>query len=68
MALITGALFFAIRAFLALFQKVTLLFQIKKMAVFLSWLGALGYLLLSGISVSTERSFIMVALFCWQLY
>jgi hypothetical protein len=61
MAVVAGAMFFLIRAFLALIPGLADRAPIKKWAA----LAALGmtafYLLLSGNQVATQRSFIMIA-------
>jgi competence protein ComEC len=62
MAVVAGIVFFFIRAGLALFPSLASRYPIKKWAAF----GALGaaalYLLLSGVEVATQRSFIMIAI------
>jgi competence protein ComEC len=62
MAVVAGAVFFAIRAVLALFPVLASRHPIKKWAA----AGALGmaafYLLLSGAEVATQRAFIMTAI------
>ncbi|MHA1544365.1 MAG: ComEC/Rec2 family competence protein [Alphaproteobacteria bacterium] len=62
MALVTGFLFIALQSLMALIPKFALRFQIKKFAAVGAFLGALGYLVLSGASLSTQRAFIMVAI------
>lgn len=62
MALVTGFLFIALQSLMALIPKLALRFQIKKFAAFGAFLGAAGYLVLSGASLSTQRAFIMVAI------
>lgn len=62
MALITSILFFAIRAGLALVPRIALQYPVKKIAAGAAFAGALVYLFLSGMSVSTIRAFIMVGI------
>ncbi|MCK5042110.1 MAG: ComEC/Rec2 family competence protein [Sphingomonadales bacterium] len=61
MALLTGFLFFSVRALLALSPRITLLYPIKKIAAVVAWFGGAYYLLISGLGVSTIRAFIMVS-------
>ena len=60
MGLVAGFIFFAIRALLALLEPVALRAPIKKWAAAAALLGAAAYLLLSGMSVPTQRAFVMV--------
>lgn len=62
MALVTGILFFAIRAVLALIPRIALQYPVKKIAAGAAFAGAMVYLFLSGMSVSTIRAFIMVGI------
>jgi len=62
MALVGGLMFFLIRAGLALLPAVALTKPIKKWAAVWAILGAFGYLMLSGASVSAQRAFIMLSL------
>ena len=62
MAIVAGTLFFAVRVGLALAPPLALRLPAKKVAAGLALLGALGYLLLSGATVPTQRAFIMTAL------
>ncbi len=62
MALITGVLFFALRAGMAFFPKLALKHPIRKYAAIGAFIGASGYLILSGASISTQRAFIMVGI------
>ncbi|MCH7631502.1 MAG: ComEC/Rec2 family competence protein [Proteobacteria bacterium] len=62
MALITGVLFFALRAGMAFFPKLALKHPIRKYAAIGAFIGASGYLVLSGASISTQRAFIMVSI------
>ena len=58
--LIAGFIFFATRGLLALIEPVALRAPIKKWAAACALLGAAAYLLLSGMSVPTQRAFVMV--------
>ena len=62
LAMVAGTLFFVVRVALALAPPLALRLPTKKVAAALALLGAFGYLLISGASVPTERSFIMTAL------
>jgi competence protein ComEC len=62
MGLVTGFLFFGVRAALALFPTVALRRPIKKWAALAALAGGLGYLVLTGGSVTTIRAFVMVAI------
>lgn len=62
MGLVTGFLFFGVRAALAAFPSIALRRPIKKWAAFAALAGGLGYLLLTGGSVTTVRAFVMVAI------
>ena len=62
MALVGLGLFWAVRAFLALFPVIALHWPIKKWAVLAAIGGALFYLVISGASAATERAFIMLAM------
>lgn len=62
MGLVTGFLFFGVRAALALFPSVALRRPIKKWAALAALAGGLGYLVLTGGSVTTIRAFVMVAI------
>jgi competence protein ComEC len=61
MAIVAGAVFFAVRALLALFPPLTAGFPIKKWAAAAALAAAAFYLLLSGSEVATQRSFLMTA-------
>jgi competence protein ComEC len=61
MAIVAGAVFFAVRALLALFPVLTAGFPIKKWAAVTALGAAAFYLLLSGAEVATQRSFLMTA-------
>ncbi|MDQ8728777.1 ComEC/Rec2 family competence protein [Bradyrhizobium sp. LHD-71] len=61
MALVAGAVFFVLRALLALIPSLTVGFPIKKWAAAAALVAAAFYLLLSGAEVATQRSFLMTA-------
>jgi competence protein ComEC len=61
MAIVAGAVFFAVRALLALFPPLTVTFPIKKWSAAAALAAAAFYLLLSGAEVATQRSFLMTA-------
>lgn len=61
MALAGFGFFAALRFIFALIPPVVLRFSVKKWAAGAALLASLGYLLLSGASVPTQRSFVMVA-------
>jgi competence protein ComEC len=61
MTLVTGFVFFAVRAGLALMPAIALRAPIKKWAAAAALAAAALYLLLSGAAVPTERAFVMVA-------
>ena len=58
--LVAGFIFFAARGLLALIEPVALRMPIKKWAAGCALLGGAAYLLLSGMSVPTQRAFVMV--------
>ncbi|MCF6198496.1 MAG: ComEC family competence protein [Hyphomicrobiaceae bacterium] len=62
MALVSGTTYWVFRAFLALSSTLALLFDVRKIAAVLAIGVAGGYLLLSGMSISTLRAFIMVSI------
>jgi competence protein ComEC len=62
MALVAGIMFFCVRASLALVPSLAIQRPIKKWAALSALLAAAFYLLMSGASVSTQRSFIMIAI------
>jgi competence protein ComEC len=62
MSAIAVGLFFSLRFALAAIPPIALRFPIKKWAAGLSILGAFAYLIFTGSSVPTVRSFVMVAL------
>jgi len=61
MAIMGGAVFFALRFMLALFPAVVLNYPIKKWAAAGAVLGSFGYPMISGGSFATVRSFLMIA-------
>jgi competence protein ComEC len=61
MAIVAGAVFFAVRALLALFPPLTAGFPIKKWAAVAALAASAFYLVLSGAEVATQRSFLMTA-------
>jgi competence protein ComEC len=62
MAVVAGIVFFCVRAGLALVPSLAISKPIKKWAALAALLTAAFYLLLSGASVSTQRSFIMIGI------
>ena len=62
MVIVTGLVFFAIRAALALVPALALRRPIKKWAAAAALVAAAFYLLLSGAEVATQRAFIMTAI------
>jgi competence protein ComEC len=62
MAVVSGIVFFVIRALLALIPSFSHHHPIKKWAAFGALVAATLYLLLSGAEVATQRSYIMIAI------
>lgn len=62
MALVTGIIFFAVRGGLAAFPALALRWPLKRIAAVAAFLAALGYLLISGAGISTQRAFVMVSI------
>lgn len=60
--LVAGILFFTVRAVLALVERVALNHPIKKWAALVALAGALGYLLITGATIPTQRAFLMTGL------
>jgi competence protein ComEC len=58
--LVAGLLFFALRLCLALWEKGALRFPIKKWAAIAALLGSFVYLLISGMTLPTQRAFLML--------
>jgi competence protein ComEC len=63
MAIMAGSIYWAMRLFLVAVPGLALRFSIKKWAALAALMGALGYLLISGASVATQRAFIMTSVF-----
>lgn len=62
MAIMAGAVFFIVRLLLAAIPSLALRYPIKKWAAAAAMIGALGYLLISGMAFPTVRSAIMIAI------
>ncbi len=62
LGLVAGTLFFSLRFALALAPPLALRLPTKKVAAAMALVGAFGYLLLTGMTVPTQRAFIMTAL------
>ena len=62
MVIIAGSVFVTVRFGLALFPMLALRFPIKKWAATTAAAGALGYLLISGATTPTIRSWIMISI------
>lgn len=62
MGLVTATIFFVIEALFALWPAVALRIPPAKIAAIVAWSGALVYLMLSGMGVSTIRAFMMVSI------
>ena len=62
MAVVAGIMFFCVRAGLALVPSLAIARPIKKWAALAALFAAAFYLVLSGSSVSTQRSFIMIGI------
>ncbi len=60
--LVGGLLFFAVRLCLALWERLALRYPIKKWAAVAAVIGSLGYLLISGATLPTQRAFLMLSL------
>jgi len=60
--LVAGILFFVFRAALALNERLALDHPIKKWAAVAALLGSLGYMLLTGATIPTQRAFLMLFL------
>jgi competence protein ComEC len=61
MMLVVGTIFGIVRGGLALVPGFALRRPVKKWAAVVALMGALGYLILSGSAVSTQRAFVMIA-------
>ena len=62
MALVSGAIFFALRAGLAAFSSLALGYPIRAWAAGAALIAATAYLALSGASIATQRAYIMAAI------
>lgn len=62
MVIMAGTVFWLVRAFLALFPALALTVPNRKWAAAVALAAALGYLLLSGASVPTVRSWVMMSI------
>lgn len=62
LGLVAGLIFFTVRAALAAVAPLALRWPIKKIAALAALLGALGYMLLVGAPVPTQRAFLMTGL------
>jgi competence protein ComEC len=62
MGMVAGILFFSLRAVLALVEPVALRYPIKKWSAAFAMIGLFLYLLISGSSIPTQRSFFMTGL------
>lgn len=62
MAVMGGAVFYAVRLALALIPTLVLAYPIKKWGAAAAITGSLGYLAISGYSFATVRSFIMISI------
>jgi len=60
--LIGGFIFFAVRLGFPTWEHATLYWPIKKWAAIVAFLGCLAYLLISGMTLPTQRSFLMLSL------
>jgi competence protein ComEC len=60
--LVGGLLFFGVRLCLAMWERVALRYPIKKWAALAALMGSLGYLLISGATLPTQRAFLMLSL------
>jgi competence protein ComEC len=62
MAVVAGVVFFIVRALLALSSTLALRYPIKKWAACVAFVATFLYLLLSGVEVAAQRSFIMTGI------
>lgn len=62
MSMVTGLVFFMLRATFAAVEPLALRYPIKKWSAFAAIIAALGYLFISGADVPAQRSFLMSAL------
>jgi len=63
MAIMAGSIYFAVRLVLVAVPGLALRYPVKKWAALAALVGGLGYLLISGASVATQRAFLMTAVF-----
>jgi competence protein ComEC len=63
MVVMAGAFFFTVRFVFAAIPSIALRYPIKKWAAIVAAVGALGYLLISGGSFATVRSYVMISIF-----
>ncbi|WP_142417083.1 ComEC/Rec2 family competence protein [Bartonella massiliensis] len=61
MALLSGIVLLSIRSFLALFPVFSSYYSSKKFAAIVAFMITAFYLLLSGLAISAQRSFVMIA-------
>lgn len=62
MGLVVATLFFGLRALLALHERLALRYPVKKWAAAIAMIGGVGYLVLTGATIPTQRAFLMTAL------
>ena len=62
MGLVAATIFFAVRAMLAMWERGTLRYTVKKWAAITAIVGSFAYLLLSGMTVPTQRAFLMTGI------
>lgn len=62
LGLVAAILFFGVRTALALSERLTLCYPIKKWAAAVAMAGSLVYLLLAGATIPTQRAFVMTGL------
>lgn len=60
--LVAGFVFLGLRSLLALFERLTLHYPIKKIAAVIAIFSALAYALLAGATVPTLRAFLMISI------
>ncbi|MFP3920224.1 MAG: ComEC/Rec2 family competence protein [Dichotomicrobium sp.] len=63
MAIMAGAIYWAVRFLLVAVPGLALRYPVKKWAALAALVGGVGYLLISGASVATQRAFLMTAVF-----
>lgn len=59
--LVAGILFFSVRTLLVIIPGLVLRYPVKKWAAIVAMIGALGYAVVSGSTVPTQRAFLMLA-------